>query len=232
MEHPGLPPLSEAVHLALDDLEDGGERAEVHARARQQLAEALPPLCARLAENLQRALCAAEVDLPGEHPGLLSQLQNDPLGLLAYGTGRSIVAEALGAEADGGVVQALRLLAPEPADGTVDARLERFTAQSYDEQRCTRPLRAFRVELLRGFHPQTRASALAALDPARLELALELCTQIEDTEALLDAFDQARAEADVAEAKLAPGPPRHFSKVHVAFALLIFLLTAYHYLLR
>ena len=220
------------MHLALDDLEDADENAAVHARARETLTRFLPWLCRPLADNLVRALEAlAETQIEGR-ARLSAELQNDALALLAYSSGRSLVAEALGAENSGGVVAALTALAPRAGVPAMDSRLDELMAQAYDPRRCTRELRRFRVELLRGFHPQTRASALAALDPERLDLALGLCEQIEDTPTLLDTFDQMRAEADVDAAKLAPGPPRHFSAVHLAFALLIIVLTAYHYLLR
>ena len=223
MEHPGLPAVPEAVHNALDDLEDASESAATHARAREELQPHLEALC----EALRPAIASALARTGDANPALGVGLE-----LLGYATARSLCAEALGAEPDGGLVNAIAQLAPEAPDAALDARLQGFIASAYDPEACTPALRYFRVELLRDFHPQVRAAALAAHDPERLDLAADLCARISDTDALLDAFDQARAEADVDAAKMAPGPPRHFSRVHLAFALLILALTAYHYLLR
>jgi hypothetical protein len=237
VEHPGLPHPSEADHLALDELEDASVHGDERRRAEVHLAPFVTQLAQELGANLTTALHGV---LPLDD-GLVdrasideleSTLADAPLHLLSYPTGRSLLGEALAAEPAGPLSQHIATLGDGAPDRALSATLEVMTASAYDSGRCTPALRHFRVALLRGFHPALRANALAALDPARRDLALELCQQHAKTDPLLDAFDQARAEADIDAAKLAPGPPRHFSWVHVLFALIIAGLTAYHYLFR
>lgn len=244
--------VSEDEHQVLDEVDDGGSLDAAQSALLDELLERHVGVLADTCVLAVRAFVphagsVSAID-PAQCERALEAISQQPRRALALTTVRELVAEAIGAEADGGVDGWIKAQAKEVEVDTdlfaLDRALVAWVRGAYPapsptatrrQKAVVTPItpaaRTLRCALVRDFAPPIRAAALAAEDPAAIERALALVlAHPHDIRAQIEGMAAPRAEQ---EAKaMAAGPPRRFSWWHVAFAAVIAGLTLYHYLWR
>jgi hypothetical protein len=186
-------------------------------------------------------------------------VEGAPRDLAGLGIARQLFSTAVGAETNGGLKRHLAITATptidRPAFAGLSTMVDGWLVDAYPNvdrsgpSPLSRGLRRFRLAVVWTADDATAAAAMAAEHPGLVPVAAALVERHSEVDDALDAFDRGLARAaagrggrptpdDTDDSSSAdedgspPGPRRRFTRYHLGFAVIIALLTVWHYVLR